>query len=126
DFIYSVVQQPDGRLLIGGDFTAVNSILRNRLARLNTDGSLDSSFFAGEGPNGSVRALAVQEDGRILVAGAFTSVAATNRNYIARLVAGGNVDQTFDPGAGANNPIYSMLLQPDGKVVIGGNFSAFG
>lgn len=126
DFIHTVVQQSDGRLLIGGDFTAVNAVLRNRLARLNTDGSIDPSFFAGDGPNGTVRAMAVQEDGRILIAGTFTAVGATNRNYVARLVHDGGMDQTFDPGAGANNPIYALLIQSDGKIVIGGDFSAYG
>lgn len=126
DFIYTVGLQKDDRILIGGDFTTVNSVLRKRLARLYSDGTLDATFFAGEGPNGSVRALQVQEDGSILIAGTFTQVSGTNRNNIARLVPSGNIDQTFDPGAGANNPIYAMILQPDGKIVIGGNFSAYG
>lgn len=126
DFIYTVALQADQRLLIGGDFTAVNSVLRNRLARLFSDGTLDQSFFVGDGPNGSVRSLQVQEDGRIVVAGDFTSIANVTRNYISRLTPSGNIDFTFEPGAGANNPIYAMILQPDGKILIGGNFSAYG
>ncbi|HEY6228596.1 MAG TPA: Calx-beta domain-containing protein, partial [Verrucomicrobiae bacterium] len=125
-FIYTVALQKDDRLLVGGDFNTVNSVLRKRLARLYSDGTLDSTFFAGEGPNGSVRAMQVQEDSRIVIAGSFTAVSGKNRNYIARLVQGGDVDPTFDPGAGANNPIYAMILQADGKIVIGGNFSAYG
>lgn len=126
DFIYTVAQQADGRLLLGGDFTAVNSVLRNRLARLNEDGTIDTAFGVGAGPNGSVRVMRVQDDARILIAGAFTSIGATNRNYIARLNADGLVDQTFNPGAGANNPIYAMILQPDGRIIIGGDFSMYG
>ena len=126
DFIYSLAIQPDGRLLIGGDFTAVNNVLRNRLARLDTDGTLDPSFFAGAGPNGSVRAMQVQADGRILIAGSFTALNSTVRNYVARLVKDGGIDQTFDPGAGANNPIYAMIVQDDGSIVVGGDFSLIG
>jgi len=126
DFIYTLAAQPDGRLLIGGDFTAVNNVLRNRLARLDTDGTLDPSFFAGEGPNGSVRSMQVEADGRILIAGSFTAIASTTRNYIARLVKDGSLDQTFDPGAGANNPIYAMIVQDDGRIVVGGDFSLIG
>jgi uncharacterized delta-60 repeat protein len=126
DFIYTVALQADQRLLIGGDFSAVNSVLRNRLARLYEDGTLDENFSVGVGPNASVRSIQVQEDRRIVVAGDFTSIAGVSRNYIARLTPSGNIDFTFEPGAGANNPIYAMIIQPDGKILIGGNFSAFG
>lgn len=126
DYVYTVAQQRDGRLLLGGDFTTVNSVLRNRLARINDDGTIDTTFGVGAGPNGSVRVIRVQEDARILLAGSFTAIGATNRNGIARLNADGLVDQTFNPGAGANNPIYAMTLQSDGKILIGGDFSTYG
>ncbi|HUS37390.1 MAG TPA: Calx-beta domain-containing protein [Verrucomicrobiae bacterium] len=126
DFIYTAALQDDGRLLIGGDFTAVNNVFRDRLARLMPDGTVDSEFFATSSPDNSVRALRVQEDGRILIAGAFQKVGTTVRNYVARLVKDGGIDLTFDPGAGANNPIYSMFVQADGQILIGGDFSAYG
>lgn len=126
DFVYAMALQDDGRLMIGGDFSSVNNVPRSRLARLNPDGTLDPSFFSGTGPNASVRAIAVQDDLRILIAGSFTNVSTTNRSYIARLTSSGQIDQTFDPGAGANNPVYALQIQSDGKILIGGDLSSYG
>ena len=123
--IYALAQQLDGNLLIGGDFTTFNHISRARLARLLPNGALDSSFNAGLGPNRTVRALAVQDNGKVLVAGLFTSINATNRNHVARLHQDGSLDGSFDPGAGADNPIYAMALLRDGRVALGGSFTRF-
>src|SRR5262249_20851844 len=71
--VRSVVLQPDGKLLIGGDFISVNGTNRNRIARLNSDGSLDTSFDPGTGFDLTAKALLQQPDGRIVVAGYFTS-----------------------------------------------------
>src|ERR1017187_9784523 len=67
-----VVVQPDGKILIGGDFTTLSpnggaAVTRNRIARLNPDGTLDTAFDPNA--NGAVYAIAVQEDGRILTGG---------------------------------------------------------
>ena len=77
--------QPDGKVLIGGSFTSVNGTNRNRIARLNADGSLDSSFNPGTGANGAVRAIVVQPDGNVLIGGNFTTVNGVLRPYVARL-----------------------------------------
>jgi len=115
----------DGRLVMVGDFTQVNQVTRNRLARLMTNGTLDVSFDPGIGPNDSVRALAVQQDGKVLIGGFFSQVLSTNRNSIARLNIDGTMDISFNPGAGADNPVYALALQPDQKVLVGGSFSTF-
>src|SRR4051794_6799679 len=65
----AMAQQPDGKVLIGGSFAAVNGVPRNRLARLNADGSLDESFNAGPFITDEVQTVAVQPDGKILVGG---------------------------------------------------------
>ena len=62
-----------GQILIGGDFTAVNGIGRNGIARLNPDGSLDPTFDPGQGATNAVRAIAIQLDGNIVVGGSFTN-----------------------------------------------------
>jgi uncharacterized delta-60 repeat protein len=105
--IHALALDSGGGIFIGGEFSSFNSVLRNGIARLNADGSLDqTSFLPGYGVNGTVFSMAVQPDGKLLIAGAFTSYNNTNRNYIARLNPDGSVDTTFDPGAGPNNDVF--------------------
>ena len=113
-----------GKLVIAGDFTFVNGLPRTRIARLNRDGSTDTTFNAGAGANASVRALAVQSDGKVVIGGFFTTVASTARPYLARLNANGSLDAAFN--AGLNGQINAILLQPDGKILIGGQFTSAG
>jgi len=119
----AVALQPDGKVLIAGSFTTVNGTTRTNIARLNADGSLDASFNPGTGVNGTVYSVALQSDGKFLVGGSFTSVNGTNRNNIARLNANGSLDTTFNPGTGPNGVVGSIALQPDGKVLISGDFT---
>ncbi|MFO7743462.1 MAG: S8 family serine peptidase [Anaerolineae bacterium] len=119
DTVAALAVQADGRILIGGYFTQVNGVERNHIARLNADGSLDTSF--NPSANGRVDALAVQPDGKILVGGAFNQMSGEARNRIARLDSDGNLDTAFDPGADAY--INAMVVQPDGKILVAGPFT---
>jgi uncharacterized delta-60 repeat protein/gliding motility-associated-like protein len=123
--VRSLVLQPDGKVIIGGGFISCNGIARRFIARLNGDGTLDATFDPGTGANTTVSAVALQPDGKILVGGGFTDFNGTTINRIARLNANGTLDVTFNPGTGANFPVLSIVLQPDGKILIGGNFSTF-
>ncbi len=123
--IYALALQPDGKLIAGGDFTTFNHATRRRLARVYTDGSLDPLFDAGEGPNRSVLAMALQPDEKLLIAGAFTRYHGTNRSHIARLNKDGVLDNYYNPGSGADNPIHALALLPGGRVAIGGSFATF-
>ncbi len=126
DYVYSIALQNDGKILVGGDFKAVNAVSRNRLARLDPAGVLDPSFVATAGPNDSVRSIQIQSsDNRIFIGGLFSSLGATNRNHVARLNSDGQADTTFDPGSGTDNPIFSLAEQSDGKVIIVGNFTTY-
>jgi uncharacterized delta-60 repeat protein len=122
-FVYAVAVQPDGRVLIGGSFTRVDNLVRSGIARFNPNGALDLSFNTGLGANSEIRSIALQPDGRILVAGSFTNFNGVTRMRVARLESTGAVDPVFDPGRGADNTVYSVALEPDGKVVIGGSFT---
>ena len=117
--------QPDGKILIGGEFTSYNGTSINRIARLNANGSLDSSFNTGTGANNLVGTIAIQPDGKILLGGNFTSYNGTTRNYFARLNANGSLDTSFNPGTGANSVVETTALQPDRKVLIGGYFTDY-
>jgi len=123
--IYSAALQSDGKLLIGGFFSTVNGAPRSRIARLNTNGSLDDSFFPGTGPNAEVRSIAIQSDGKPIIAGNFTTYAGKSRNRVARLNSDGSPDATFYPAGGANAVIQSIALDSNGKVLIGGDFVSF-
>ena len=81
-----------GQVLIGGSFTAVRGVGRKGIARLNADGSLDTTFNPGMGASDVVRAVAIQSDGRVLIGGSFTNVNGVALNRIARLNGDGSVD----------------------------------
>jgi len=124
DAVNVVIPQPDGKVIAAGRFTFANSILRNRIARFNFDGSLDTSFDPGTGAAGEITAAVLQPDGRIIVAGRFTSFNGFTHNGICRLNANGSVDQTFGLGNGINNPAaLALALQSDGRIIVGGQFS---
>jgi uncharacterized delta-60 repeat protein len=120
-----VVVQPDGKILLGGDFTSVLDVARNHIARLNPDGTLDVAF--NPKASSSVVSIAVQADGKILVGGFFNglnSVSGLSRNYIARLDATTGLADSFNPSA--NNIVYAIAVQADGKILAGGTFTTIG
>jgi uncharacterized delta-60 repeat protein len=118
--VWSVALQPDSKVLVGGAFTTFNGTTRNLIARLNEDGSVDSTFNPGTGPNGTIVSIGLQADGKLLVGGKFTTSSGTNGIAIARLNADGSVDSTFNDGTGADGTVVSIAVQTDGKVVVGG------
>jgi uncharacterized delta-60 repeat protein len=122
-----VVVQPDGKILIGGDFTTLSPnggtpVTRNHIARLNPDGTLDAQF----NPNASdsVLCIALQADGKILAGGLFSNVGGQTRNYIARLDATTGLADSFNPNA--NSEVEALAVQADGKVLVGGVFTSIG
>ncbi len=127
--VYALAVQADGKVVIGGDFIAVNNTAVNHIARLNVDGSLDNTFTnaisnAAAGANDSVRAITIQPDGKILIGGLFTSVNGTTMNHLARLNTDGSLDSAFTGGAvGANDTVLSFAMQSDGRIVVGGQFT---
>ena len=125
DFIYTMLLQPDNDILIAGNFRFFNNIVRNGLARLNPDGAIDSGFNPGQGASGSVRTLTREASGRLLIGGLFTNYNNVVRNFIARLNLDGTLDESFNPGAGTDNPVYSIVVQADQKVLLGGDFASF-
>ena len=117
--------QSDGKILVGGFFTTYKGLAQIRIARLNTDGSLDTSFNIGTGFGSSISAIALQSDGKIVVGGSFTTYKGLTQNYIARLNTDGSLDSSFDIGTGFNSNINAIALQSDGKILVGGNFTTY-
>ncbi len=118
-FVYALAQQPDGKLIIGGNFTAVNGMARNHCARLNADGTLDTGFAPVF--DNSLHCLTVLPDGRILAGGAFTAVNGVTRNRMVRLLPDGTVDAGFS--VGFDNSVLTVEVQPDGRLLAGGDFT---
>jgi uncharacterized delta-60 repeat protein len=173
--VEALALQADGKVVVGGSFSQVNGVPRQGLAQLHTDGTLDLSFapslraFAwvsavatqpdgkvlaavegltddhklahllrflpdgridsgfplpvSDASDGSIEAIVLQPDGKILVGGSFQTIAGSTRRGIARLNGNGSLDVSFDPGAGVSG-IAGLVLQPDGRIVIGGGFDA--
>jgi uncharacterized delta-60 repeat protein len=93
----------------------------SRIGRLNTDGTIDASF--NPEADGTVYALAVQPDGKILVGGSFGRMNGQMRYLIARLNQDGSLDNTFNPGNSGNYwKVNALVIQADGKIVVGGSF----
>jgi uncharacterized delta-60 repeat protein len=120
--IVALLQQPDGKIVVAGNFYTAGGQSRPYLARLDSQGHLDAAFAPN--PNDYVYALALQADGKLLVGGVFSTIGGQARNHIARLNADGSADATYDPDA--NGAVYALAVQPDGKVVAGGAFTAMG
>ncbi|MBI5546240.1 MAG: delta-60 repeat domain-containing protein, partial [Deltaproteobacteria bacterium] len=116
-----------GRVVVGGRFTAYGGTPRPFIARLNADGSLDSSFApTGSGLNNRVEALAIDESGRIFVGGLFTAYSGTARPYFARLNADGSLDSSFAPaGSGLNGDVKALAIDGAGRIAVGGLFTAY-
>jgi uncharacterized delta-60 repeat protein len=123
--ISKMIAQPDGKILIAGYFDAYNGDVRNRLARLSADGLLDNSFDPGSSVDADIYSLAIQRDGKILIGGNFTQYNSTSRINLARLNANGSLDQSFDPQSGPNGDIFTLTIQEDGHIVIGGEFTSY-
>ncbi|NLH74795.1 MAG: PKD domain-containing protein [Verrucomicrobia bacterium] len=122
--VYALALQSDGKVVIGGAFTSIDGIILNRVARLHEDGYLDSFLTPGEGTDGDVHAIAVQPDGRILIGGDFRSVNGVPSIRLARLNADGSVHDGFKPGLGPDGRVRAIAVQPDGAILIGGDFNS--
>ncbi len=109
-----------GKVLIGG---ILDTAILGNIARLNADGTHDSTFLKGTGFNGEVRSILVQSDGQILVCGAFTSYNSTPCNRLVRLSSNGTVDSAFVTamGTGANATVASIAVETTGKILVGGD-----
>ena len=125
--VATLKQQSDGRLLVGGTFAIVNAAVRSCLARLNADGTLDPSFNAGTisyaGSTALISSIDQQPDGKLIVAGLFDHIGSVTRNKVARLNTDGSVDTSYDPGSGPDAIVRAVALQPDGKTLLGGDFT---
>jgi uncharacterized delta-60 repeat protein len=145
---YGLALQPDGRILVDGYATVASATFQTQvlIARLNPDGTPDSSFGsggsvlaqmgAGAHPSSSLNALTLQQNGRILVGGEATNAGGGYEALVARLDPGGSLDASFGAGGKASSQfgtgteafsaVYGLALQPDGKLLFAGHASDAG
>ena len=125
DTVHSLAVQTDGKILIGGNFTLLGGQPRNRVARLNADGTLDPGF--NPGADLTVYCIVAESDGRIMLGGGFSTVGGQRHRSLARLNRDGTLDAGFDLGAGGDFAcVNSLAVQADGKILVGGWFTTLG
>lgn len=122
--IYDVDFQADGKILVAGSFTSVNSYSQKRFTRLNANGTVDTTFNMGGGFSNTTSGIAVQADGKIVVVGYFVSYDTSGIDHIVRINTNGSVDTSFSLTSGSYfNPsanAYGVDVLPSGKIVVVG------
>lgn len=122
--VLNVTLQPDGRILVAGEFATVRGVLRPNLVRLLPDGTLDESFTAR--PDGPCYQTVVQPDGQIIVGGSFRRISDADQGYVARLHPDGTLDRSFAPRPNGDSiRVRGLALQPDGRLLVCGTFWGF-
>ena len=139
DSIAELVIQPDGKLVAAGTANIPGTGSDFALARYSADGVLDTAGFGTGGKTTTdfggfdqAGSLALQADGRIVVAGLYFPIPAIaggpNAFFaLARYNTNGNIDSTFGTSGkittdffGINNQATAVVIQGDGKIVAGG------
>lgn len=119
----TVALQADGKIIIAGNFNEIATTPCVRVARINADGSLDAAFCANVNVDSEVKAVAIQTDGKIVIAGDFTSVDSQTRHSLARLNSDGTLDTAF-ADAGFNDTVWGIAIEPaDNKILVVGDFN---
>jgi uncharacterized delta-60 repeat protein len=126
--VYAVAALADGSAIIGGRFTSVNGQPRSNLARIKADGTLDPKFLAAatDGVVGAVYALAFDANGNLLVGGYFSSAQGQTAQNFVRYLASGTLDTSFNGSQNPNGAVFAIAVQPNGKILVGGQFSTVG
>ncbi|MBY0433214.1 MAG: gliding motility-associated C-terminal domain-containing protein [Cyclobacteriaceae bacterium] len=127
--VSDIAIQPDGKILITGNFTGVDGVPHFGIARVNSDGTVDNTFSAigiaelaaFDGPY----KIGLMSNGQIILAGHFNSVNGAPRKNLVRLNTDGSIDCGFDPGTSTNDYISGMALQSDDKILITGYFTDY-
>ena len=117
--------QSDGKILVGGAFTSYSGISANRLVRLDSGGTKDNSFNIGTGFNNTTSCILLQNDGKVLVGGTFTTYSGASYNRMIRLNSDGSIDNGFSIGTGFNNSVSTITVQTDNKILVSGQFTTY-
>ncbi len=128
-FIYKTLVLNDGKVLVAGRFESIGGHTTNDIARLNSNGSVDTSFTAtniGGGFSATsqyINTFVTQSDGKIIIVGSFSSVQGSSRTGVARLNTNGTIDTGLsNPGFTTFSEVRDVVIQSDNKIVVVGRF----
>ena len=123
--VRAIVRQPDGGVIVGGEFGFINGVPRRNLARLHPDGSLDMDWNPAITAH-QVRALAVDAEGSVYVGGYFSVIAGQPRRYLVKVSGSGtgSVDPDWNPAP--NNDVNALAWGSGGNLHVGGAFTQMG
>jgi hypothetical protein len=123
----SILVLPDGKVMASGNFTSYDGVSANRIIRLTSGGTIDTSFSAGTGFNNITSALVNTNDDKIVVGGLFSSYNGdvVTRNRIIRLNDNGTIDNSLVTGTGFDNLTNSIVINSDNSMYVGGYFSTY-
>lgn len=122
--------QPDGKIIIAGQFTTFNGVTANRIARINTNGSLDTSFHTGTGFDNYPQSMKLLPNGKMLMGGFFTSYNGSSYSHIIRLNSDGSIDNSFNIGTGLDFATGQVTVNcietfSTGEIIVGGQFNKY-
>lgn len=124
-WVDKILPSGDGNFYLVGNFTEYDGFEANKVAKINSQGSLIHAYDVGSGPDYFIEDAVVQTDGKIILVGSFTTFNGQPAPHIVRLMQDGSVDPEFMAGSGSTYTIHACALQSDGKIIIGGNFSDY-
>ena len=128
-YIYDIKYQDNGKIMIAGPFSEYSGITRHNVARLNNDGTLDTSFDSYNLPqNGTTYTIfniLVLDDGNYILSGSFNTYDGLPSKYLAKIEADGTINSSFDVELGPDYFVWDVFEQNDGKILIGGDFTNY-
>jgi uncharacterized delta-60 repeat protein len=116
--IKTMAALPDGKVIVSGDFSFMGDAARNKIARVNVDGSNDTSFDPGTGFDVAPFLVMMQPDSKIIALGAFNNYNGTGQAMLVRINTDGSRDAVYNPTIAGF--ISAAAVQKDGKLLLGG------
>ena len=120
-----ITEQPDGKIIASGTFTTYKSISANRIVRLNTDGSRDTSFLMGTGFDGFTQTIRLDSQNNIIVTGLYSYYNGTFANRIIKILPDGTPNYSFNSGNGFNNTTTGLMIYDDDSMIVTGYFGSY-
>lgn len=118
DVVHVMLLQANNQLIIAGTFKKYGKTKANQIARINANGTLDTTFTATTGANGSITKAVMDPRGKIIIIGTFTQYNNSRANGIVRLNANGQPDLTFNYTDTTRHEPTGLSIQTDGKILV--------